>query len=58
MDEGMTETIIIKPLSTTSVAPPRWANNELATAWRKFTGRDNLEQPVDQSPDRGTGWMK
>ncbi len=57
MDEGMTETIIIKPLSTTSVEPPRWQTKDLELAWRKFTGRD-IEQPIDQSPDRGTGWMK
>ncbi len=56
MDGSMTETVIIKPLSTTSVEPPRWTNNELVTAWKKFTGRDT-EQPIDQSPNRGSGWM-
>jgi len=55
MDGTMSETIIIKPLSTTSVEL-RWTNNELLNAWRKFTGRE--EQPIDQSPDRGSGWMK
>ncbi len=34
----------------------RWQKDELAKMWKKFTGKE--EKPVDQSPDRGSGWMK
>jgi hypothetical protein len=57
----MTDTVILKPIVGTSMQQPtdtKWQNIDLAVMWRKFTGRDAQDIPIDQSPDRGSGWMK
>ncbi len=54
----MTDTVVFKPIVGTSAqvsADIRWKTEELALAWKKFSGKE--EKPVDQSPNRGSSWM-
>jgi hypothetical protein len=55
----MDGTVIFKPIELSSVKEeiPRWQKDNLAQMWLKFTGKEQ-PKPIDQSPDRGSGWMK
>jgi hypothetical protein len=47
----------VKDAEAFSVKDERWQKDNLAQMWLKFTGKEQ-PKPIDQSPDRGSGWMK
>ena len=56
-------TVIYKPIAQSSVDPTklveeRWQRENLAQMWRKFTGKELPQQTIDETPDKGSGWMK
>lgn len=37
---------------------PRWRADELANAINTYAGKAPVEPTIDQSPNRGSGWMR